>query len=1445
MQGERIWKMLSKNNQTLRIEKDSVDKVPHYGLRKLSVGVASVLLGTTAGLAMMGSVSHADTVDANAGATPAPAQSAATQAVPQATTQQTAQQTAVPDAALSTTQVPAQAVGTQAASVTPASQSAATQSTTATVQSTGPAQSTAANNNANALYGASLVQADNTAGNDSGYVNYNLETGESTPVPSNQQNQPVVHTPTNTPFDSNLTEKQEQWNITVGYNWAKQNFTGDNGVTIYAVPNKVGQAAADATKLNIKVTDRNPGSHNELTVTASGNTVAGQPVITFKREYDGTEGSITDPTAIANHNAKGHHYTVYNITLPLQTDFGWQYQQPTTAYNAEVTLDHVNNGVTIDHSKDIQDSVDVYQYANQIKFDYVSDDGKINRIVDGPLLQSSDPKETKFNYNIPQGYKLKNSDQVVGAGFEQSQTQPDLPVLAHYGSQGWPDVDTTPNETTVEVPLTLAAVKSSWTGQFIDQDNHGANVGNPVVVNGNSGDTEHVSMTIPDNYELAKGATIPTSVTLTDNPQTAKIPLVHKHILVTPDNNPDPSKYNVSQDIVRTINVHNPSGKVDTTKQTAKLTRTGDLDLVTRQIVYTPWSTGNWAAFTTPTIQNYKPNLSGVMAQTVKDGDKDQTVDITYQAESGSWTGQFIDLDNHDAPVGSPVTIEGNTGTTGQPKMTIPDGYELAPGQFIPTSVTFTNAPKAATIGLKHKTHVVHPGDPDAENYELTHDATRTINLKGLDKVKNAPKGDVQKAEVTRTATVDNVTKKVLSYSPWSKASWASYQAPKVDHYTADPAAVAGMTVDETTKDAVVDINYKENVGSWTGQFIDTDDNNKPVGNPVTISGDEGSTGTPAMTIPDGYELVPGQSIPTSVTFTNAPQVAKIGLKHKTHVVHPGDPDAGNYELTHDATRTINLKGLDKVKNAPKGDVQKAEVTRTATVDNVTKKVLSYSPWSKASWASYQAPKVDHYKANPASVAEAAVNENTKDTAVDINYKENVGSWTGQFIDTDDNNKPVGNPVTLSGDEGSTGTPSMTIPTGYELATGQSIPTKVTFTDGAQTATIGLKHKTHTVHPGDPEAGNYDLVHDATRTINFKGLDKVANAPKSEQQKAEVTRTAVVDDVTKKAVSYTPWTTSSWAKYDAPQIDGYKANPASIAEAQVTNETKDTAVDIVYVSDEGSWTGQFVDGDENNKLVGNPVTVAGKEGTNQKINMPIPDGYELAPGQNIPSSAIMTNGPVQAQIVLKHKHELVNAGDPDAKKYNLDLKKAVTRTIEFKGLDDKLDPVVQKVVLLRSADVDLVTKQAVYTNWSTDQWQKFDVPSVDGYTPDKTEIDAENVNGDTQDQLVVVTFHKNNDNKTPETPARDTTPAPSQTPAADNNGGGTVAAQPAAQTAVAASPVVAAAAPVASVAAPAPAAAPAASLPQTGNDKSAALMAMGLAMASISLGSALLKKREA
>lgn len=54
--------MVSKNNVQVK-DRYATKQVPHYGIRKLSVGVASVLLGTTFYMGMNGNVVHADTVN--------------------------------------------------------------------------------------------------------------------------------------------------------------------------------------------------------------------------------------------------------------------------------------------------------------------------------------------------------------------------------------------------------------------------------------------------------------------------------------------------------------------------------------------------------------------------------------------------------------------------------------------------------------------------------------------------------------------------------------------------------------------------------------------------------------------------------------------------------------------------------------------------------------------------------------------------------------------------------------------------------------------------------------------------------------------------------------------------------------------------------------------------------------------------------------------------------------------------------------------------------------------------------------------------------------------------------------------------------------------------------------------------------------------------------------
>lgn len=55
--------MVSKNNLKNKLEQDA-KKVPHYGIRKLSIGVASVLLGTTLYFGA-NSVAYGDTINSD------------------------------------------------------------------------------------------------------------------------------------------------------------------------------------------------------------------------------------------------------------------------------------------------------------------------------------------------------------------------------------------------------------------------------------------------------------------------------------------------------------------------------------------------------------------------------------------------------------------------------------------------------------------------------------------------------------------------------------------------------------------------------------------------------------------------------------------------------------------------------------------------------------------------------------------------------------------------------------------------------------------------------------------------------------------------------------------------------------------------------------------------------------------------------------------------------------------------------------------------------------------------------------------------------------------------------------------------------------------------------------------------------------------------------------
>ena len=197
--------------------------------------------------------------------------------------------------------------------------------------------------------------------------------------------------------------------------------------------------------------------------------------------------------------------------------------------------------------------------------------------------------------------------------------------------------------------------------------------------------------------------------------------------------------YDVKKDITRTIIVHAPNGTDQKVTQTATLTREVIRDATTGEIKSVgKWSTAKWEAYSAPKFEGYTPDKDRVAETTVNENTQDTTVEISYTA---------------------------------------------------------------------NKT----PEKPDHSVNEVkqeTKDITRTI-------IVHAPNGTdqkvTQKATLTREVIRDATTGEIKSEGKWSTAKWEAYSAPEFKGYTPDKAQIDETTVNGDTQDTTVEISYTAN----------------------------------------------------------------------------------------------------------------------------------------------------------------------------------------------------------------------------------------------------------------------------------------------------------------------------------------------------------------------------------------------------------------------------------------------------------------------------------------------------------------------------------------------------------------------------------------------------------------------------------------------------------
>ena len=850
--------------------------------------------------------------------------------------------------------------------------------------------------------------------------------------------------------------------------------------------------------------------------------------------------------------------------------------------------------------------------------------------------------------------------------------------------------------TDLNISFVYAPVSLTSSYQFVDDDNKEQLIAPATSFSGQTGETVELNIKLPDNYELAKGSTLPTSYTFkpSDNEQ-LKIHLIHQKKVLSDD----------TRTISRKVTITDPDGKVDPKSMTQSVTfsRSDTLDKVTNQHIYGKWNTKQQAlpAIILPVFAGYTPSGEVDAINVTADSNNPADINISYTADKQNSFYKFVDDNENEATVGTSHPISGTTDETidltKAIKDSVPTNYDLVPDQNM--SYIFKASDNKPLI-----VHLTHHISAVTNDSNLTKTVSRTINVTKPDGTKLAPV--VQRVSFIQTATKDDVTGKVTYNNDWKangKDSFTEYDAPTVDGYTANPVKIEKLTPDVNTKDSIVNIVYKANPQKISVRFIDDDNQKQQVGSAFIINGvTDGNADFSTVAIPENYVLAEGSKLPTNHKFTaNDQTVYTVELRHKTEDAKI-DPNA---KLSQKVSRTILITNIDGQVNRI---VQEHTFTRIGKKDMVTGNI-NYGSWSENGSYTFAAIPVKNIAgyATSGSAPEIVVTPETKNSTVNISYFANGQTSYYQFIDDD---YQVGDPVinqkhNIAGKTGDSINLNITIPENYDLVKGNSVPTTYTFTaEDNKPIVIHLVHQISTL-TDDPS-----LTKLVRRTILITNIDgKVDRAI----QEHTFTRTGKKDMVTGN-ISYGPWSENgkyTFAGIPVKEIAGYAIN-GSVPEVVVTPETKDSTINISYLANGQTSYYQFIDDDYQ---TGDPVInqkhpVAGKTDETIKLNISIPENYSLIEGSVLPTSYTFESGNKPIIIHLIHQKESLPNDT-----------KTISRKVTIIDPDGKVDSksTTQSVTFSRSDVLDKVTNRHTYGEWNKKQetLPAIDLPVFAGYTP--------------------------------------------------------------------------------------------------------------------------------
>ena len=477
--------------------------------------------------------------------------------------------------------------------------------------------------------------------------------------------------------------------------------------------------------------------------------------------------------------------------------------------------------------------------------------------------------------------------------------------------------------------------------------------------------------------------------------------------------------------LTETVHYKYADGTKAAEDQTAQVTftRNGVLDDVTGIVAWGKWNEASqsYKALTSPTIAGYTPSEAVVKRSSNSDAEQGPTVTVIYTADAQTAYVKYI-----DDTTGETLSQDDLHGYTDE---TIPystaegikkfegDGYVLVSDGFKPGTKFGVGTP-TYEVHFKHGTTHTSATDENADQKTVT----ETIHY--VDENNQTVQPDYT-AAVTfkRGYTTDSVTGKVVSYDPWTidgkqadSKTFAAVTSPAVEGYTPNHQQINEFTVTPDSKDIVKTVVYVGDPQEAQAIFYD-ETTGKEISNTREFA--TGKTDETISFTKDPNEVVKelekqgyvfdkdnanNNVFAAGTTYdknSEVHQYFKYYFTHATTIVTPDNPKTPadvlpdnpgkNYpsgvakdDLNKTVTRTINITTPD---GKTQTVTQKAEFTRSATVDEVTGEV-TYGPWSKnVVLESVDVPNIPGYEPS-ASVPEITVTPNDQDMTINITYKK-------------------------------------------------------------------------------------------------------------------------------------------------------------------------------------------------------------------------------------------------------------------------------------------------------------------------------------------------------------------------------------------------------------------------------------------------------------------------